>query len=476
MTKLRFTHSGRQVAVDIDPDSGKVTNHMPLRFRLSYGIEVNTGQNTFFMSRQQLEQTQLEVLTEILEAKQPGADAIAERAAQRAAKGQVDLVRICRSAGKLTHPDVLMLVDMRQNPNMYVNNASPHASMFNALSRKVMDMAFYATLNGPYPDQQRRDFIRSTGAVTRGMDQFIYYRPNASEASPYVNFSVIPAQAKHEELRYPTYYGPERSGSGEMVKQRIPKSKFIEIFAFYVNELFDCYRRYLRALGMSEIAPGNSSEDQASASVLADPPGGGPDEGGDELEALIEGQEQGQADDADRQAQSDDDAARAADDAERTRKEKKAYKKQKKARARTEAIKEAIIELKREQEAVKRQKKAAKTEPPVEDLPKRPVVHLDKPESSQSTTLTSSPTPSTEDIGSSSSFETPMDQALGKIAEVLSKSGAKSSHNIHLAITGTLNGNAFKSIRRADLIKQAIERGIFIPGDTYGSLKIGKLI
>lgn len=266
MPKVRLQHNGNAVSIELDPDGSRVRNHNPLRFRISHDVTVNTGVNTWFMSRQQLEQLNLDVLTEILEAKQPGGEEAVANAEKRVAKGQQDLVRSVQEISRLTHPDVMMLIDMRQNPNQYVNGSSAFANMFNALARKVMDLSFYATLNGPYPEQQRKDFIKTTGAVTRGMDQFIYCRPNASTTNPYVNFSVIPIGQNYEDVRFPTHYDTRTQ-----TKEKIPKTRFTEIYAYYVNELFDCYRRYLRMLGVAEVLPGET--DEVSADVLAEAPG-----------------------------------------------------------------------------------------------------------------------------------------------------------------------------------------------------------
>lgn len=266
MPKVRLQHNGKSVSIELDPDGARVRNHNPLRFRISHDVTVNTGINTWFMSRQQLEQLNLDVLTEILEAKQPGAEEAVSNAERRVAKGQQALVESVQQISRLTHPDVMMLIDMRQNPNQYVNSSSAFANMFNALARKVMDLSFYATLNGPNAEQQRKDFIKTTGAVTRGMDQFIYCRPNASTTNPYVNFSVIPIGQNYEDVRFPTYYDARLE-----TKEKIPKTRFTEIYAYYVNELFDCYRRYLRMLGAAEVLPGNTSE--VKAAVLAEAPG-----------------------------------------------------------------------------------------------------------------------------------------------------------------------------------------------------------
>lgn len=266
MPKVRLQHNGNAVSIELDADGARVRNHNPLRFRISHDVTVNTGVNTWFMSRQQLEQLNLDVLTEILEAKQPGGEEAVANAEKRVAKGQQDLVRSVQEISRLTHPDVMMLIDMRQNPNQYVNGSSAFANMFNALARKVMDLSFYATLNGPYPEQQRKDFIKTTGAVTRGMDQFIYCRPNPSTTNPYVNFSVIPIGQNYEDVRFPTHYDARTQ-----TKEKIPKTRFTEIYAYYVNELFDCYRRYLRMLGVAEVLPGET--DEVSADVLAEAPG-----------------------------------------------------------------------------------------------------------------------------------------------------------------------------------------------------------
>lgn len=266
MPKVRLQHNGKSVSIELDPDGSKVRNHNPLRFRISHDVSVNTGINTWFMSRKQLEEVQLQVLTEILEAKQPGGEEAIDNAEKRVTRGQQDLVRAVQQVGRLTHPDVMMLIDMRQNPNQYVNSSSAFASAFNALARKVMDLSFYATASGPNPNGQREDFIRTTGAVTRGMDQFVYCRVNPSAASPYVNFSVIPAGENYEDVRFPTHYEARTQ-----TKEKIPRTRFTEIFAYYVNELFDCYRRYLRMLGAAEVLPGNT--DEVSANVLAEPAG-----------------------------------------------------------------------------------------------------------------------------------------------------------------------------------------------------------
>lgn len=265
MPKVRLQHNGKSVSIELDPDGDKVRNHNPLRFRISHDVSLG-GINTWFMSRKQLEEVQLQVLTEILEAKQPGGEEAIDNAEKRVTRGQQDLVRAVQQVGRLTHPDVMMLIDMRQNPNQYVNSSSAFASAFNALARKVMDLSFYATASGPNPNGQREDFIRTTGAVTRGMDQFIYCRVNPSAASPYVNFSVIPAGENYEDVRFPTHFEARTQ-----TKEKIPRTRFVEIYAYYVNELFDCYRRYLRMLGAAEVLPGNT--DEVSADVFAEPAG-----------------------------------------------------------------------------------------------------------------------------------------------------------------------------------------------------------
>lgn len=281
MSKVRLQHKGTPVSITVGPDAEKVRNNAPLRFRISHDVTVETGIDTWFMSRQQVEEVQLEVLTEILNAKAPGSDSVIRASELRVLSGQTQLLRTLKTAKHLTHPDVLMLIDMREHPNQYVNDDSTLAGAFRALSKKVMDLAFVATQYGPNPKQQRQDFIKMTGYVTRGMDQFVYCRPCASAANPHINFSVIPAGASYEEVRFPTYFNPRTEA-----KERIPREAFLEWFAFYVNELFNVYRRYLRLLNASNVEPG--SEAQADADVFVKGPGEGPGEGGAAAEAVVQ--------------------------------------------------------------------------------------------------------------------------------------------------------------------------------------------
>lgn len=341
MTKLRLVHKGKEVAVEVHPDAAKVTTHDPMRFRIGYGVSVSTGINTFFMSRQVVEEVQLNVLTEILEASQPGSDEIIESAGSRISHGQATLVRLIREVGRLTHPDILMLVDMRQNSQQYVNSTSSFFPAFSALARKVMDLSFYATTLPPYPKAQRRDFIKITGAVTRGMDQFIYCTPNASFANQYVNFSVIPAGNSYEDVRFPTYYDVR-----EGTKKKIPKTRFTELYAYYVNELFDCYRRYIRLLGAADVLA--TSDAEINADVFVKEAGSGPGEGGAEAEALIEGLDA----EADAQQQADAEAIRRAEEesdrAAQLERERQAEAQRQVDKA-VEPIETMIAELKAEQ-------------------------------------------------------------------------------------------------------------------------------
>lgn len=379
MPTVRLQHNGKSVSIKIDADAPKVRNHNPLRFRITHDVEVNTGINTWFMSRGQLEEVNLQVMTEILEAKQPGSEEALDAAEKRVAFGQQALVRAVQQIGHLTHPDVMMLIDMRQNPNQYVNSSSAFANMFNALARKVMDLSFYATLNGPYARLQRENFIRTTGAVTRGMDQFIYCRPNASAANPYVNFSVIPAGQNFEDVRFPTYYDARTQ-----TKEKIPKMRFEEIYAYYVNELFDCYRRYLRMLGAVEALPGNTGD--VSANVLAQAPGDGPGEGGDGSDAVLAGLEANETAEREAEQRVQDKIAeaeqRARDDAAEAegREESEQYNKaarktakreqkmKERAKAVKKAVKGALNEFKAEHEA-KKQKTEAVSPPAAPDAP-----------------------------------------------------------------------------------------------------------
>lgn len=392
MSRIRLQHKGKPVSIEIAADADKVRNHAPLRFRMSHDVTVNTGVNTWFMSRDQLDRLSSEVLTEILEAKEPGFERVIESAEARISAGQATLVRTVREIGHLTHPDVLMLIDMRQNPNQYVNEASVFAAAFNGLARKVMDLSFYATLHAVYSDAARKDFIKLTGAVTRGMNQFIYCRPNASAASPYVNFSVIPAEANYEEVRFPVFYNTR---TGE--KERIPKNSFQEHYAFYVNELFDTYRRYLRLLLASSVEPGNEAE--VSADILAKPPGEGPGEGGAGVEAVIAGIEAEQR----AEAQADIDAQerkKQQQEREEERKERKEAKKAKKRDERRQIIEEGIesarAKIKKEVKAKQATKaaKAAKQEKLEEyELGEKP---QDPPQSSSSSSLVIPPSAQTE--------------------------------------------------------------------------------
>lgn len=360
MPKIQLQHKGKPVSIEVAPDGDKVRNYAPLRFRIGHDVTVNTGVSTWFMSRAQVDELSLEVLTEILEAKEPGFEKVIENAESRVSFGQRTLVRSVREVSHLTHPDVLMLIDMRQNPNEYVNGTSAFAAAFNALARKVMDLSFYATLYGVYPDASRKDYIKLTGAVTRGMDQFIYCRPNASAASPYVNFSVIPAEANYEDVRFPTYYNTR---TGE--KEKIPKTSFREHYVFYVNELFGVYRRYLKQLLASSVEPGN--EAQVNADILLQAPGDGPGEGGEGATAVIKRIEAEQI--AEQQANAEaeyrkQEQEQAEQEARQERKDRKAAKKAKKSAKRREIIEEAVTEALNEfRQKVKSQRaKAVKRE------------------------------------------------------------------------------------------------------------------
>lgn len=364
MTKVRLQHKGKPVSIDVDADGDKVRNHTPLRFRVGYGVSVDTGVNTWFMSRDQLDYLSNEVLTEILQTKGPGSDKVLENAEARTSEGQMVLVRSLRSIGHLTHPDVLMLIDMRQNPNHYVNGASTFAGAFRALSRKVMDLSFCATEGA---EARRRDFIKMTGAVTRGMDQFIYCRPNASAASPYVNFSVIPASENYEDVRFPTHYDKNTE-----TKEKIPKTRFREVYCFYVNELFDLYRRYLRLLGSSNVEAGNEAE--VNPGVLLAAPGDSTGEGGDGASAVLAGIDAEQM----ASAQANIDAQNRAEqqrqieaEAEQERVGRKQAKKAKKMSEREEIISTAVTEALKEFRSKVRQERASrqKNEPLPEEAP-----------------------------------------------------------------------------------------------------------
>lgn len=444
MPKVRLQHNGKSVSIELDPDGDKIRNHNPLRFRISHDVSVNTGLNTWFMSRKQLEAVQLQVLTEILEAKQPGGEEAIEFAERRVAKGQQDLVRAVQQVGRLTHPDVMMLIDMRQNPNQYVNSSSAFANMFNALARKVMDLSFYATLNGPNPKQQREDFIRTTGAVTRGMDQFIYCRPNASEANPYVNFSVIPAGQNYEDVRFPTHYDVRTQ-----TKEKIPKARFTEIYAFYVNELFDCYRRYLRMLGAVEILPGNT--DEVAAAVFARPPGEGPEEGGDDSEAVTEGLRS--EEDAEILAEQEarqraQDAANEAETLEQNRQydkaARKAAKRETKAKERSKVVKKAVKGALEEFKAAHEAKRAQKGEvpSPTVEQPTEPspsmVGQPASPEAESSTESSSSSVPTADPQ---------VDTAMGRLVELLKTTG-NTPQQVALALTNALPKSLDKDAKK----------------------------
>lgn len=349
MPKVRLQHRGTPVAITVGPDAEKLRNNAPLRFRISHDVTVETGIDTWFMSRQQVEEAQLEVLTEILNAKAPGSDSVIRASELRVQSGQTQLIRTLKTAKHLTHPDVLMLIDMREHPNQYVNDDSTLAGAFHALSRKVMDLAFYATKYGPNPEAQRRDFIKMTGYVTRGMDQFVYCKPCASAANPYVNFSVIPASASYEEVRFPTYFNPRTE-----TKERIPKESFLEHFAFYVNELFNVYRRYLRLLTASNVEPG--SEAQADADVFVKGPGEGPGEGGAAAEAVIESL----GEQADRDREAGEASVKRQMDRERDAADAKADKKAKKLAQEQANIGAAFEEFQAKRTLTAQKTKAAK--------------------------------------------------------------------------------------------------------------------
>lgn len=457
MPKVRLQHNGKSVSIELDPDGDKVRNHNPLRFRISHDVSVNTGINTWFMNRKQLEEVQLQVLTEILEAKQPGGEEAIDNAEKRVTRGQQDLVRAVQQVGRLTHPDVMMLIDMRQNPNQYVNSSSAFASAFNALARKVMDLSFYATGNGPNPNGQREDFIRTTGAVTRGMDQFIYCRVNPSATSPYVNFSVIPAGENYEDVRFPTHFEARTQ-----TKEKIPRTRFIEIYAYYVNELFDCYRRYLRMLGAVEVLPGNT--DEVSADVLAQNPGDGPGEGGEEAEEVIEGLARQGEIEADAVEAARERAKQEATEAERresdeayTKSARKATKREQKLKEREKSVKKAV---KGALEEFKR--KYGKSEaPPSESV-------------SASEPAAEAPVPSSLKVEesvpdvSSSRIEGPVERLANELKERLERT-FDDHQSIQLEIT-TLTRGVDKKQRadtRAKLTKYAVDNGILTATREY---------
>lgn len=352
MSKVRLQHRGTPVAITVGPDAEKLRNNAPLRFRISHDVTVETGIDTWFMSRRQVEEAQLEVLTEILNAKAPGSDSVIRASELRVQSGQTQLIRTLKTAKHLTHPDVLMLIDMREHPNQYVNNDSTLAGAFRALSKKVMDLAFVATQYGPSPKQQRQNFIKMTGYVTRGMDQFVYCRPLASAANPHVNFSVIPAGASYEEVRFPTYFNPRTEA-----KERIPKEAFLEWFAFYVNELFNVYRRYLRLLSASNVEPG--SEAQADADVFVAGPGEGPGEGGAAAEAVIVSLEE----QADRDREAGEASVKRQMDRERDAADAKEDKKAKKMAQKQADIKAAFDQFQAERTLAAQKAKAAQKLP-----------------------------------------------------------------------------------------------------------------
>lgn len=254
MPKIHLRHRGNGVGASVDPDADKPRNHTPFRFRVGYGVTVTTGVDTFFMSRDQVDALQTDVLNEILHDKALDYDVIVQNAETRAANGVNDLTNLVKSVGHLTHPDVLMLVDMRANAEKYIPSASPFAAQFSALASKVMDLTFYNCAFGAFSTQRVKDFKALTGAVVRGMNQFEYYIPNHAPASPYVNFSVLPLGEQYESVRFPTYYN-----SMKQAKERIPKSSFKAVYLFYINELFEAYRRYLRLLRIEDAEPGPSS-------------------------------------------------------------------------------------------------------------------------------------------------------------------------------------------------------------------------
>lgn len=254
-------------SLEVDPDASKLTNSSPLRFRISYGVKVNVGIDTFFKSRKEIEELELETLSTLLEDKQINSDEALKNAIMRVEKGQANLIATVRSVKHLTHPDVMMLADMRENPNQYVNERSVFSSIFNALAKKVMDLSFCALAdvnNAQARTSLVRGFKTAVGGVTRGMDQFEYDMPNPSEANQYVNFSVIPAAEQYSQLRFPTYFN---NATGQ--KEKIPKTRFLDVYQYYLNELFNCYRRYLKTFKQDQtyfdtIRTGSNGSDSDS--------------------------------------------------------------------------------------------------------------------------------------------------------------------------------------------------------------------
>lgn len=115
MGKIRLQHNGASVSLDIAPDAAKPRNHTPLRFRVGYGVSVSPGVDTFFLSRETIDKLQSDVLNEILHSKEPGYDIVVQNAEERVQAGALDLLTTVRKFGMLTHPDILMLVDMQSH-------------------------------------------------------------------------------------------------------------------------------------------------------------------------------------------------------------------------------------------------------------------------------------------------------------------------------------------------------------------------
>lgn len=263
--KLQLQVGGPNIQNDADAD--KVRTAEPFRFRLNYGATIDPGIDTFLMSRTQIDDLQKTILVE-LGAQGANVSAGAERMVNntisRVEQGGVKIIQGIQSVRRLTHPDILMLVDMKQNSDFYVPSKSAFFKQFKVLADKVLDLSFCALafpkgtdfkgLNmakaGDIP-QSVRDFKGATKNVTRGMDQFEYDLPNIAYTSPYVNFSVIPNDANYSQPRF-----PKRFNRATEQMEKIPKTDFLNTYLFYVNELFNTYRRYLRLIGFSErLAP-----------------------------------------------------------------------------------------------------------------------------------------------------------------------------------------------------------------------------
>lgn len=244
-----------------DPNGAKVTTAEPSRFRLNYGATIDPGIDTFMLTREQIDQIQKDVLVKLSAQDatvNAGAEIMVNNTISRVEMGSKKIITSIQSVRRLTHPDVLMLIDMKQNPDFYVPTKSTFFKQFKVLADKVLDLSFCALaftadagIKGLSITNRDKPatvylFVDSTKDVTRGMDQFCYHLPNLNYTSPYVNFSVIPNDANYTQVRFPT-----RFNRATEQMEKIPKTDFLNTYLFYVNELFNTYRRYLRLIGHS---------------------------------------------------------------------------------------------------------------------------------------------------------------------------------------------------------------------------------